>query len=123
IFPLSCFFTIEVFANAGQGAILKVLFEKTVFQLSLRVVFVFIPFHSVILFFTLLTAAMCFTLLASRSSRSHHFSTRSARRVFQRLDAPRRSSSKYVFPWYACCSNQRPSSAVQFVEPQAFEHA
>src|SRR5205814_4114156 len=41
--------------------------------------------------------------------RSHHLSTRSARRVFQRLGAPRRSSSKYVFPLYECSSDQRPS--------------
>ncbi len=33
-----------------------------------------------------------------RPPRSHHFSTRSARRVFQRLGSPRRSSSKYVLP-------------------------
>src|SRR5207249_2023560 len=42
--------------------------------------------------------------------RSHHFSTRSARSVFQRLGAPRRSSSKYVLPFQRFCSDQRPSS-------------
>ncbi len=39
----------------------------------------------------------------------HHLSTRSARRVFQRLGAPRRSSSKYVLPFQRFCSDQRPS--------------
>jgi len=40
---------------------------------------------------------------------SYRLSSRSARRVFQRLGAPRRSSSKYLFPLHECCSDQRPS--------------
>jgi hypothetical protein len=40
----------------------------------------------------------------------HRFNICSTRRVFQRTDAPRRSSSKYIIPTNECCSDQRPSS-------------